>query len=63
LRRAHAVHPVTAVQWEYSPWSLEIETNGVLDTCRELGIALVAYSPLGMIPFLTLFFDFRDNFV
>ena len=47
LRRAHAVHPITALQIEYSPWALEIESNGVLSTCEELGIALVAYSPLG----------------
>ncbi|OAP63948.1 hypothetical protein AYL99_03175 [Fonsecaea erecta] len=47
LRRAHAVHPIAALQIEYSPWALEIESNGVLAACRELGIALVAYSPLG----------------
>ncbi|GAC1428447.1 MAG: aldo/keto reductase [Chitinophagaceae bacterium] len=46
LRRAHAVHPVTAVQSEYSLWTRDPE-DGVLDTCRELGIAFVAYSPLG----------------
>ncbi len=46
LRRAHAVHPVTAVQSEYSLWSREPE-NGVLAACRELGVGLVAYSPLG----------------
>jgi aryl-alcohol dehydrogenase-like predicted oxidoreductase len=46
LRRAHAVHPVTAVQSEYSLWSREPET-GVLAACRELGVGLVAYSPLG----------------
>lgn len=47
LRRAHAVHPCAAVQIEYSPWCLDIETNGVLQACRELDIMLVAYSPLG----------------
>jgi len=49
IRRAHAVHPVAAVQIEYSPFSLEIEHEqiGVLKTCRELGIAIVCYSPLG----------------
>ena len=47
LRRAHAVHPVTALQSEYSLWSREVETDGVLATARELGIGLVAYSPLG----------------
>jgi len=47
LRRAHAVHPVSAVQVEYSPWCTEIETNGLLAACRELGVSIVAYSPLG----------------
>ncbi|WP_413791551.1 MULTISPECIES: aldo/keto reductase [unclassified Pseudomonas] len=47
LQRAHAVHPLAAVQSEYSLWSREPEHNGVLDTCRRLGIAFVAYSPLG----------------
>eukprot|EP00026_Physarum_polycephalum_P011275 Phypoly_transcript_11482.p1 GENE.Phypoly_transcript_11482~~Phypoly_transcript_11482.p1 ORF type:complete len:333 (+),score=51.53 Phypoly_transcript_11482:163-1161(+) len=47
LRRAHAVHPISAIQMEYSPWALDIEENGVLATARELGIAIVAYSPLG----------------
>ncbi|MGB9474503.1 MAG: aldo/keto reductase [Candidatus Udaeobacter sp.] len=46
IRRAHAVHPVTALQSEYSLWTRDPETN-VLGTCRELGIALVPYSPLG----------------
>jgi len=46
LRRAHAVHPVTAVQTEYSLWTRDVESD-VLPTCRELGIGLVAYSPLG----------------
>jgi aryl-alcohol dehydrogenase-like predicted oxidoreductase len=46
LRRAHAVHPVAAVQSEYSLWSREPE-QGVLAACRELGVGLVAYSPLG----------------
>ena len=47
IRRAHAVHPITAVQTEYSLWSRDPEENGVLATCRELGIGYVAYSPLG----------------
>ena len=47
IRRAHAVHPVAALQTEYSLWSREVEINGVLDTARELGIGFVAYSPLG----------------
>ena len=46
LRRAHAVHPITALQTEYSLWSREPEED-ILDTCRELGITFVAYSPLG----------------
>ncbi|MDR7302955.1 aldo/keto reductase [Haloactinomyces albus] len=47
IRAAHATHPVTAVQTEYSLFSREPEDNGVLATCRELGIGFVAYSPLG----------------
>jgi len=49
LRRAYAVHPVAAVQIEYSPFSLDIEREeiGLLKTCRELGVAIVCYSPLG----------------
>ena len=46
IREAHAVHPVGAVQTEYSLWTRNVEL-GVLETCRELGIALVAFSPLG----------------
>jgi aryl-alcohol dehydrogenase-like predicted oxidoreductase len=46
LRRASAVHPIAALQSEYSLWSRDPE-DGVLYACRELGIALVAYSPLG----------------
>lgn len=46
LRRAHAVHPVTALQSEYSLWSREPERQ-MLATCRELGVTFVAYSPLG----------------
>jgi aryl-alcohol dehydrogenase-like predicted oxidoreductase len=46
LRRAHAVHPITALQTEYSLWSRDSE-DGTLDACRELGIGFVAYSPLG----------------
>jgi aryl-alcohol dehydrogenase-like predicted oxidoreductase len=47
IRRAHAVHPVAALQSEYSLWSRDVEVNGVLDTARELGIGFVAYAPLG----------------
>jgi aryl-alcohol dehydrogenase-like predicted oxidoreductase len=46
IRRAHAVHPLSAVQMEYSLWERSVET-GVLPALRELGIGLVAYSPLG----------------
>ncbi|KAJ2245159.1 hypothetical protein GGI13_005944 [Coemansia sp. RSA 455] len=47
LRRAYRVHPIAAVQVEYSPWTTHIETDGLLDACRELGVTVVAYSPLG----------------
>ncbi|KAF2004968.1 putative aldo-keto reductase [Amniculicola lignicola CBS 123094] len=49
LRRAHKIHPISAVQVEYSPFALEIESKQIdlLKTCRELGVAVVAYSPLG----------------
>jgi aryl-alcohol dehydrogenase-like predicted oxidoreductase len=49
LRRAYAVHPIACVQIEYSPFSLDIEREeiGLLKTCRELGVAIVCYSPLG----------------
>jgi len=49
LRRAHAVHPIAAVQVEYSPFTLDIEDEkiGLLKACRELGVTVVAYSPLG----------------
>ncbi|MEY7974925.1 aldo/keto reductase [Streptomyces pilosus] len=46
IRRAHAVHPLTAVQSEYSLWSRDVEAE-VLPACRELGIGFVPYSPLG----------------
>src|SRR6266536_2498873 len=47
IRRAHAVQPVTAVQSEYSLWTRDVEHNGVLDACEELGIGFVPFSPLG----------------
>ncbi len=47
LRRASKVHPITALQSEYSLWTRDPEDNDVLATCRELGIGFVAYSPLG----------------
>ena len=46
LRRAHATHPITALQTEYSPWTRNPEL-GVLEACRELGITFVAFSPVG----------------
>ncbi|XP_074560638.1 putative aldo-keto reductase 2 [Curcuma longa] len=46
IRRAHAVHPITAIQLEWSLWSRDVEED-VIPTCRELGIGIVAYSPLG----------------
>ncbi|KAL2622330.1 hypothetical protein R1flu_002535 [Riccia fluitans] len=46
IRRAHAVYPITAVQIEYSLWSRDVEED-IIPTCRELGIGVVAYSPLG----------------
>ncbi|MDF2193284.1 aldo/keto reductase [Paraflavitalea sp. CAU 1676] len=47
IRKAHAIHPLTAVQSEYSLFERSIEEQGIPDTLRELGIGLVAYSPLG----------------
>jgi len=47
LRRAHAIHPVTAIQNEYSLFTRGPETNGIFDACKELGIGFVCYSPLG----------------
>ena len=49
LRRAHKIHPIAAVQVEYSPFTLDIESPKIslLQTCQELGVAVVAYSPLG----------------
>ncbi|KNA12312.1 hypothetical protein SOVF_127020 isoform A [Spinacia oleracea] len=46
IRRAHAVHPITAVQMEWSLWTRDVEED-IVPTCRELGIGIVAYSPLG----------------
>jgi pyridoxine 4-dehydrogenase len=47
IRRAHKVHPIAAVEVEFSLWATEILDNGVTTTCAELGIPIVAYSPLG----------------
>jgi aryl-alcohol dehydrogenase-like predicted oxidoreductase len=60
LRRAAAVHPIAALQTEYSLWSRDVEAE-VLPTCRELGIGFVAYSPLGR-GFLTGQFKSPDDF-
>ena len=46
IRRAHKVHPIVALETEYSLWSRDVE-NGILPTCRELGIAFMPYAPLG----------------
>jgi aryl-alcohol dehydrogenase-like predicted oxidoreductase len=47
IRRAHAVEPLTAVQSEYSLWTRDVEQNGVLGACEELGLGFVPWSPLG----------------
>lgn len=47
IRAAQAVHPITALQTEYSLWTRNVEEEGILKACRDLGIAFVAYSPLG----------------
>jgi aryl-alcohol dehydrogenase-like predicted oxidoreductase len=60
IRRAHAVHPITAVQTEWSLWSRDIEDE-VVPTCLELGIGIVAYSPLGR-GFLTGRFKSEKDF-
>lgn len=63
LRRAHAVHPIAALQIEYSPFFTAIETPQIdlLQTCRALGVAIVAYSPLGR-GFLTAQYQSRADF-
>ena len=60
IRRAYAVHPITALQTEYSLWTRDAEGE-ILDTCRELGVSFVAYSPLGR-GFLTGAFKRPDQF-
>ena len=47
IRRAHATHPVTAIQSEYSLWTRDVEDNGVLEVARALGIGFVPFSPMG----------------
>ncbi|CAM4987979.1 unnamed protein product, partial [Rotaria socialis] len=66
LRRAYAVHPISAVQIEYSPFSLDIEHEEIslLKTCRELGVSIVCYSPLGrglLTGQITSVGDFEEN--
>lgn len=61
LERAHKVHPISALQSEYSLWSRDPEENGSLDACRRLGIAFVPYSPLGR-GFLTGTLKSPDDF-
>ncbi len=61
IRRANAVHPVTALQTEWSLWTRDVESDGVLDVVRELGIGFVPYSPLGR-GFLTGAITSPDDF-
>jgi aryl-alcohol dehydrogenase-like predicted oxidoreductase len=64
LRKAHAVSPISSVQSEYSLWTRDPETDGVLETCRELGIGFLAYSPLGrgfLTGQITRFEDFAED--
>ncbi|MEZ0317907.1 MAG: aldo/keto reductase [Methylophilaceae bacterium] len=61
IRRAHVVQPVTAVQSEYSLWTRNVELNGVLATCKELGIGFVPWSPIGQ-GFLTGKIDTNTQF-
>jgi aryl-alcohol dehydrogenase-like predicted oxidoreductase len=61
VRRAYAVHPIAALQNEWSLWSRDLEENGQLDAARELGVSIVAYSPLGR-GFLTGAFTSPDDF-
>jgi aryl-alcohol dehydrogenase-like predicted oxidoreductase len=61
IRRAHGVQPVAAVQSEYSLWTRDVERNGVLATCEELGIGFVPWGPLGA-GFLTGTIDAKTTF-
>src|SRR3974377_155553 len=61
IRRAHAVQPVAAVQSEYSLWTRDVERNGILAACEELGIGFVPFSPLGA-GFLTGKIDTNTTF-
>jgi aryl-alcohol dehydrogenase-like predicted oxidoreductase len=60
IRRAQTIHPISAIQTEYSLWTRDVEDNGVLAVCRELGIGFVGYSPLGR-GFLTGGFQKKDD--
>jgi len=60
IRLAHSIHPVTALQTEWSLWTRDVETNGILATTMELGIGFVPYSPLGR-GFLTGAFASNDS--
>jgi aryl-alcohol dehydrogenase-like predicted oxidoreductase len=61
IRKAHETFPLSSVQTEYSLWTRDPETNGVLQTCRDLGIGFIAYSPLGR-GFLTGAYKSADDF-
>jgi aryl-alcohol dehydrogenase-like predicted oxidoreductase len=61
IRRAHAIQPVSAVQTEYSLMNRDVEQNGVLKTCEELGIGFVPWGPIGQ-GFLTVTIDARTKF-
>ncbi len=61
IRRAHAVQPVAAIQSEYSLWTRDVEQNGVLASCEELGIGFVPWAPLGA-GFLTGAIDAKTTF-
>jgi aryl-alcohol dehydrogenase-like predicted oxidoreductase len=61
IRRAHAVQALTAVQTEYSLWTRNVELNGVLETCEDLGIGFVPWSPIGA-GFLTGTIDTKTKF-
>ncbi len=61
IRRAHAIQPVSAVQSEYSLWTRNVELNGVLEACEELGVGFVPWSPIGA-GFLTGKIDTKTKF-
>ncbi|KAI6693868.1 hypothetical protein NL676_021578 [Syzygium grande] len=61
IRRVHAVHPITAVQLEWSLWTRDVEAE-IVPTCRELGIGIVAYSPLGR-GFFSVGYKLLKNFI